>query len=356
MQSAIVQGLYGIETPATFTCPGVCQWTGSYVSLGFSSSCNNVTQETLQTQLCNGTQSSNVCNMTTPGGLTITTRWGNTDWATNYFMNATSLLGDTSATRLDALPDITRFAVYRASPDGNFTVWNTNVTECVLALTAYEYTGAKANGSDFAFGTTREVDFGSGQRNIWNSGGYGPPLGWVYTNSTKDAGTDTDTEIPALNISHASLFAIENFFESDAIVTEWVAGNYPNNKFGLAAALSGDVDIDARFKKMAASMTDYVRRGPNARSAGGERLESQPFVSIRWRYFVAPIVTEVLGVVLAVMTIFSNRKSRDVPLWKSSILAVLACRVDKGSGEVQTEVKDIKKIEEEAENVEVKLQ
>ena len=110
------------------------------------------------------------------------------------------------------------------------------------------------------------------------------------------------------------------------------------------------MDIDARFKKMAASMTDYVRRGPNARSAGGERLESQP------RYFVAPIVTEVLGVVLAVMTIFSNRKSRDVPLWKSSILAVLACRVDKGSGEVQTEVKDIKKIEEEAENVEVKLQ
>lgn len=353
MQSAIVQGLYGIETPATFNCPGVCQWTGSYMSLGFKSSCNNVTQETLQTQTCNGTQSSNVCNMTTPGGLTVTTRWGNTDWATNYFMNATSLLGENTTTRLNTLPDITRFAVYRASPDGNFTALDVNVTECVLSLTAYEYTGAKANGSDFAFGTTREVNFGS-KKNIWNDGGYAPPLGWLYTNSTEDA--DAGANIPALNISHASLFAIENFFQSDAIVTEWVAGNFPNNKFGLAAALSGDVDIDARFKKMAASMTDYVRRGPNARSADGERLESEPFVSIRWGYFVTPIVTEFLGVALAVLTIFNNRKSRGVPLWKSSTLAVLACRVDKGSGELQSEVKDIKRIEEEAKNVDVRLQ
>lgn len=353
MQSAIVQGLYGIETPATFNCPGACQWTGSYMSLGFKSSCNNVTQATLQTQACNGTQSNNVCNMTTPGGLTVTTRYVNTDSATNYFMNATSLITDIQKARLAALPDITRFALYRASPDANFTPLNVNVTECVLSLTAYEYTDAKANGSDFAFGTVREVDFGS-NRDVWKDGGNAPPLGLVYTNATKDA--DTNTDIPALNISHAGLFAIENFFQSDAIVSEWVAGNFQNNKFGLAAALSGDVDIDARFKKMAASMTDYVRRGPNARSAGGERVESVPFVSIRWEYFIAPIVTEALGVVLAVLTIFSNRKSRDVPLWKSSALAVLACRVDKGDGELQSEVKDIKKIEEEAENTEVRLQ
>ncbi|GFF56132.1 hypothetical protein IFM58399_10243 [Aspergillus lentulus] len=137
IQSAVVQGLYGINTPATFSCPG------------FKSQCKNVTQETLRSAKC----------------------------------------------------------------DGN---------------------------DDFSFGKVREVDFGVA--NPWKRT---PPL--------------------------------ENFLVSSTIVTQWVEGNFEKKNLGLAAALSGDVNFDERFKKMAGSMTDYLRYGPNAEAAHGERIESQPF-------------------------------------------------------------------------------
>jgi hypothetical protein len=211
--------------------------------------------------------------MTTPGGLSISTRYWATEWATNYFMNASSMLPDQKEPNLDlpdTFPEITRFAMYRSTPDYNLQPENINITECSLSLTAYEYIDAKANGSDFSFGQIREVDFGG--TNPWKRSARDLPSAWLYTNQSK-----TDN-IPALEIYYANLAALANFFVSPTIVTEWVEGNYENKNLGLAAALSGDVNIDQRFKKMAASMTDYLRYGPNAESAHGERIESQPFV------------------------------------------------------------------------------
>ncbi|KAG2002771.1 hypothetical protein GB937_009537 [Aspergillus fischeri] len=354
MQSAIMQALYGVNTTEPFKCPGVCRWTGSYISLGFKAACKNVTQETLQTATCEGDEVSlRQCNMTTPGGVGLATRAWFTELATEYYMNASSLLME-SVGFPDSFPEITRFAIYRSTPDSSFRLRDVNITECSLFLTAYEYRGAEANGSDFSFASRQEVDFGV--KNPWafrsEEAQTETKLKHLYTNESTSGGI----HIPSLAISYASLAALENFLLSSTIVSEWVAGNFINTDLGVAAALSGDVDISNRFDRMATAMTDHLRYGPNTQSAQGEIVQSEPFVFIRWGYFVVPIVTEGLAILFAVSSIFNNRRSRRVPLWKSSTLAVLACQHEARLGLLQTSGKDINEIQHEASKAEARLQ
>jgi hypothetical protein len=350
MQSAVLQGLYSISTPAVFTCPGVCRWTGSYKSIGFKSQCQNVTEETLQSITCRNDIDSvrTKCNMTTPSGLGISTQSVETDSSTSYFMNATSMLKTPTGGLPDTFPEIARFAIYRSTLDNNYYTRDVNITECSLSLTAYEYTDAKANGSEFSFGKIREIEFGSA--NPWEHINDDSRWGSLRTNESNA------NNIPSFGILYTSIAALCNFLESQTIVSEWVEGNYVNENLGLAAALSGDVDLDERFATMATSMTDYLRSRQEAETARGEIIKSQSFVSIRWIYFIPPIMTELVAMLFAVLTIFSNRKSRHVPLWKSSILAVLACQYQMQHGIIYSAVKDIKKFRRSTKNSKVQLQ
>ncbi|KAF4769302.1 hypothetical protein N7455_008745 [Penicillium solitum] len=352
IQSAIYQGIYGINTTEPFNCPGRCRWTESYVSLGFKAECRNVTQETLQTSTCEGGENElHRCNMTTPGGVDVATRFYFTDLATTYYMNVSSTLYSAKGGLPDTFPEIARFAIYRSTPDGNFIVSNINITECSLFLTAYEYTGAQANGSDFSV-QRREVDLGP--KNPWTitSNGSQGILQQAHTNETT---TSSGIRVPALDINFPSLIALVNFLQSTTMVTEWVEGNFANTNLGVAAALIGDVDLGARFNQMATAMTNYLRYGPNTQSAHGEEIQSEAFVFIRWWYFVVPVVTEGLAILFAILSIFSNRRSHRVPLWKSSTLAVLACKHNEQLGILQTTGKDLNGIQDEAEKADVML-
>ncbi|KAL4976258.1 hypothetical protein BDW66DRAFT_166670 [Aspergillus desertorum] len=356
MQSAIVRGLYGIVTPATFSCPGACNWTGPYASLGFKSACQNVTEEALRSAACESDEFSGQCNMTAPNGVGVSYRYHYTELATSYYMNASSLLGRLGLSeKPDTFPEITRFAIYRSSPTADFASLDINVTQCSLYLTAYEYADAKANGTEFSFGQTREVNFGLGGSNPWTYEGSIALLGRLRTNETT---AENNFTIPALEISEPDLLALGNFFESSTIVTEWVKGFWENTNLGLAAALQGDVDIPARFEYMAASMTDYLRNGPNMLIGTGDTVQSVPFVAIRWGYFVVPIVTEAPAALFAVLTVVSNRRSKRVPLWKSSMLAVLACQVDERAGLLKGDAggRDINELQQAAGKTEVRLQ
>ncbi|KAL4907805.1 hypothetical protein BDW74DRAFT_148102 [Aspergillus multicolor] len=353
LQSAIVQGLYGITTPATFSCPNTCRWRGSYVTLGFKSSCREVTEEVLASADCeyNERRSNSTCTLTTPGGVALTTKYWYTDLATTYAMNATSLIDNKSGPLNPAppntFPELTRFAIYRATPNFDFNATDVNVTECSLSLTAYEYVDASATGQKFTFGQVHEVDFGDINPWIAEDGIMG-----YKTNQTQLG----NKQIPPLETAGPTLVALENFFESSAIVTEWVKGNYANENFGLSAALAGDVDIPDRFNQMAAAMTDYLRStGPNTLLAHGERIENVPFVSTRWPYFIVPILTEAFAILFAVLTVLSNRKSQRVPLWKSSTLAVLACHHDDQLGLLRGSSADINDLQAAAEKTKVQL-
>ncbi|CAG8005557.1 unnamed protein product [Penicillium nalgiovense] len=190
MQSAIYQGLYGIDTTEPFNCPGTCRWTGPYISLGFNAQCRNVTQETLQTATFEqaGKYYLKRCNMTTPGGVDVASRFLATDLSTAYYMNTSSLMAFKSSTPglPPTFPEIVRFAVYRSSPDGNFQMRNINITECSLLLAAYKYRGVKADGSNFSF-ESRQVDFGV--KNPWTlSNNRSDKYQRIYINETTSGG------------------------------------------------------------------------------------------------------------------------------------------------------------------------
>ncbi|KAL4758167.1 DUF3176 domain-containing protein [Aspergillus foveolatus] len=299
----------------------------SYVSLGFKSTCQNVTQKTLRTATCSEREGvGGHCNMTTPSGLGLSYQYVFTASGTSYYMNATSLLDFLGTSDLpETFPELARFGIYRSSGMESLGI---NITECSLSLTAYQYNTVKANGNDFSFGDVHGVDIGLDGRNPWRnvkaSNNY---FGRIATNETTVNGTDT---IPELVLNS---------------VTEWVSGDWENTDLGFAAALGGDADILARFEHMAAAMTDYLRN-------------DVPFVAIRWGYFVVPIVTEALAVLFAVLTVLSNRKSKKVPVWKSSSLAVLACQVDEPTGLLRGDAggKDLIELQEVAEKTQVRLQ
>ncbi|KAL4766989.1 hypothetical protein BDW60DRAFT_201046 [Aspergillus nidulans var. acristatus] len=269
-------------------------------------------------------------------------------------MNVATLLPNT--TLQDTFPELTRFAIFRSSRDHNFMMFDTNITECSLFLTAYEYTGATANGNEFSFASRREVDFGV--PNPWDITPEGFRSAKLYTNETVHEGV----HIPALWVDYYSLKALQNFLTSYTFVSEWWDGTiktvdrgyvWPNS--GAVTALMGNISIPERFDSMATAMTDYIRYGPNRQNATGDTVQSVPYVSIRWGYFVVPVVTEAFAILFAVLSIFNNRKSREVPLWKSSTLAVLACQHEEQSGLLQTSSKDLLELETEAEKTQARL-
>ncbi|KAL5340161.1 hypothetical protein BJX70DRAFT_396934 [Aspergillus crustosus] len=275
MQSAIIRGLYGINTTEPFNCPTACRWPGSYISLGFKSTCRNVTEETLRGSSCErvpeGFQVWRQCNMTTPAGLDVSSRWTDTDSGTNYYMNTSTLVDLESDSNLP--------------------------------------------------------------------------------NTCLDSNTT-----PALEIGAARLTALANFFQSSNVVSDWIEGNAIPTDIGLAAALIGNVNLTARFDSMATAMTESLRYGQDTITAHGETMVGEPFVSIRWGYFVVPIMTEGFAILFAVASILSNRRSRQVPLWKSSSLAVLALRPNERLGLLQGFDGDIKEITAAAEKTKVRLQ
>ncbi|KAL4956078.1 hypothetical protein BDW69DRAFT_203679 [Aspergillus filifer] len=281
MQTTIYQGLYRANTTKPFHCSG-------------SSECNNVTEVTLEMASCE-----------TQGSV-----WS----GPSFVMNAVAM--QTQTTRIEDIPKIARFVIWRSTANEGFGIFNENVTECSLFLTA------------ISFARRREVD--SGVDNPWSADGTG--------------------------LIDSLLSAIEYFFVSPSMSASWSVGDIRNRYLRVAAALSGNVDSAERFDKMAIAMTDYLRYASGSQTAQGELIESVPYVSIRWGYFVVPIVTGGFVILFAILSIINNRKSRNIPLWKSSTLAVLECRHEERLGLLQTTGKDSNQIDAEVQKAEVRLQ
>lgn len=289
--------------------------------------------------------------MTTPGEIVVTSNATFTESATSYYMNVSAPASKLSVSgELANLPEIRRFAIYRSTPDYNYRIHDINITDCSLFLTAYEYSGIRANGSKISFASRREVDFGVA--NPWEASG--DVLGSIHTN----ASTIDGVHIPALEINYVTFMSLRNFFMSTTIVSEWIEGSYKNKYLGVSAPLSGNVDLNKRFEQMATAMTDYLRYGTNGLSAHGAVIRTEAYISIRWWWFILPAVTEALVILFTVVTIFRNRKSRGVPLWKSSALAVLTCDLqqnDEQYGLLLSAGKSVDQVKDGAKDIKVVL-
>ncbi|EWZ83205.1 hypothetical protein FOWG_13131 [Fusarium oxysporum f. sp. lycopersici MN25] len=350
MQSAILQGLYDISSIPVFNCAGACLWRDSYVSLGFKSTCKNVTMSALETKHCikpegrPGMRFDRNCNFTTPGNITLTTQHVLTDSQTTFRINATRNHLDNPNNITRSLDDIVRIAVWRSGYDTSFNATDINITECTVGFTAYEYPRAEANGSTFSFGKVVEMDI---RQANWS---WGDPMTQTHLVSNKTS------NLPPFKISIVDIKALQAFFESTTFQSEFVSGSAKNNNPGLSAALNGDTNLTRAFGNMALGMTDYLRSGPNEKLARGVRRESEIFVFIRWYWLIGPAVLELAALVFAVCTIVCTARKHEVPLWKSSALVLLHCRHDMSSGVIQGEFQDVTELEKTAKVSKARLQ
>ncbi|PHH67960.1 hypothetical protein CDD82_956 [Ophiocordyceps australis] len=273
LQAAILQGITDVDIPPVFSCSGSCSWNSSYTSLGFKTVCQNVTVATLNTQKCakhelkdkyNLTYSDPIfCNMTTPQGIHLSIQRVETDSVTIFRLNSTS---DEHGVYTTLSPVLSKFAVYRASTNDTFLPYDENITECVLSAAAYSYSGAHSNGSVFEFDRVTSIDLPMGVLISSDPKGYEDQPRRKY--GFRKEG------LPQLELGWLDVLTLQKYFKSGTISSEWVVGNYDNPNPGISAALVGDVDLPARFDKMAARMTDYIRSGPASLLAHGGRVDS----------------------------------------------------------------------------------
>ncbi|KAI8660258.1 hypothetical protein NCS57_01002400 [Fusarium keratoplasticum] len=245
-------------------------------------------------------------------------------------------------------------AVYRATaevPQHSFNSFDVNITDCTLRPAAYEYSNAQANGSSFSFESIRQVDLIDGDHGECAGGG-GDLFGcWTWQVMSKGSKMENS---PTLSFSVLDMKALGLFFLSATFKSQWIEGYGDNPNPGLSTVLGGDVDLSQAFQEMAMSMTDYIRNGPNGIPAIGDRIESRIFVSIRWHWLAGPVAIELAGLILTVLTIVGNR--RNVPLWKSSALALLACQHDEEDSLIRAKVRDMQEIIKVAESSKVRLE
>ncbi|KAM0541067.1 hypothetical protein ACHAPJ_013392 [Fusarium lateritium] len=278
------------------------------------------------------------CNLTTPGGITLTTQRWATEYRTEFRINTTTNKGSYFG-GLYEHGEVARMAIYRSGSDNGNRAQNINITECTVDLTAYKYVRAQADGSTFAFGEVFEIDLRNASWNLTQD------LSSLYALQSNDT---TLTNLPRLTIYPGDLYTLRAFFETTMFQSEYVYGNYDGKNPGLSAALAGGIDLQGAFDSMARSMTDYLRSGPNMQLATGFRIETEIFVLIRWRWLIGPGLLELAALIFAVCTIAGNARKRKVPLWKSSALVLLTCQHDADAGQINGEFKDVKELKKMA--------
>ena len=325
MQGAILKGLYGIEAALISDCPSNCTWQNSFVSLGFESECQNVTQETLHTKTCrmldlpsfphsrNASAFIESCNMTTPSNLTISTATGDVE-RTSLVIASKSLFGDERSPQPPST-DFLQIAVLRTA-SSSFTppvkVEGEEVLECTLRLVAYRYPYAFARGGSFTLGPPTQFPLEIAPDTVSPSPYYG--------RFNESALTLVHAEFPPLTIDLWDWWAINAFFLSD-MVTGNLTQSATSDPHLRSVFRHGD--IAAKFTAMAQSMTDYVRSGPGSHRVQGSLVVSTLYVRVSWPWLALPLAVTLAGIVLLLWTIVWSRQATDLPLWKSSSLALL---------------------------------
>ncbi|KAI0018570.1 hypothetical protein F4780DRAFT_513560 [Xylariomycetidae sp. FL0641] len=367
IQGAIMKGIFNIQTAPEFVCSGACSWNGTYRSLGFSSTCANVTQAAMATKTCNQTSfSEQLCNYTTPGGVHLGTDYVLTDSSTvlrvavnDSFFPA---LGDPDMLVNGTLqgagpfaPDFLRVGVFRSSsgPDSGFNdkeIVGQDITECAVSLALHTYGGVRANGSALTVADHQIHPLGGGyMAGFTGAAGLNATLEF---NATAD-GAPID---PPLRVGLYDMSSVVLFFESEAFTSHIISGAGSSSQTGIGDAFI-KADLPRTFDALAESMTDYVRSlasGPNTRKATGSRVELTVFVRVRWVWMALPLVEELAALFFVLWVVVSNSRHA-IPAWKSSALAALTHRYDPASGSLVPEGHSPKEVAKMAKKVDVQL-
>ncbi|CZS95500.1 uncharacterized protein RCO7_05700 [Rhynchosporium graminicola] len=341
MQGAVLRGFYQNTWSPLFSCTSNCTWANNYTSLGFDSSCSNVTTETLSTKLCSKNGSNVTCNFKPPGNISLTTQTVLTTWLTIAITNSSSLLGEAggfvnTGDQPDHLASISSGLVRTAvwtnisntihGQDDDGLISEDHIIECTLSLVAWKYSNISPITNSFSIGTKENIPLGRAHRL--------PPVpGIGYPNV--DRYWFNSSSIPEMYVLSTNIGALGRACQS----TQGVTGAFAHQ------------NVTAVFIKVAESMTGQLQQSNTILGYGMTADTSVVYIHIRWTWLLLPIFVEIAGAALLVSTIFSSRRSRNVHLWKSSPAALLFHSVFpdglivselKGPAELNRRVRDLK--------------
>jgi len=316
MQGAIMRGLFSLPDPVAHTCPGSCSWHNrEYVSLGFSSQCQNVTQITTATAQCVKISSGQNCTFTTPGNIKLQAFIIATDAQTVVHVAAATDLWRSSSGAVSP-KDFVRFGILRI-PNGTFnengtitTIWGQEFMECSISLTAFKYSNITVNGTSISPADGVEVPLTQLSQ---------PPQDKYYIFN--------ETGLPSFTVSSLDWFAISQFFISNQFSGSIVIGDelmIPDMSGIATLPLFKSPDIRGTFANMSRAMTLQLRTSaPGSQVGFGETNKVVSIVRVSWVYMILPLGVLAASAVLLVATVAANRRSRGVPLWKYSPIPLL---------------------------------
>lgn len=373
MIGAVTSTLYGFKATLPFDCiTANCSWPGVYTTLGFESKCTNVT--TVSSRVCdtdidgdekkaNESDNTQYCNITTPGGVRIQTRYAMSESRTavnvsaacpgHTFTDGSDLAGVDpilTCTPYMNTSTISTFAVYRysATDPSNFdhiVPWE--VIECNLSVAAYTYSDVSVRNNNFNVGKTKITPLSPDPSNA----GIIDFVNKVYVNFTGA----TDEKI-TFKINNADWFFLGRSLFSK-VFRGGIAGGivqYMTNPEGIGPNAFINANITDLSSNIAQSMTNRIRTSLNSTRVQGVAYTEVTFVNVRWPWFVVPSTT-VLGAIACFLSTSIRNKKKKMASWKNSSVALLLHRVNGVSDEDRHEIRDHRELEKYAKNINVQV-
>ncbi|KAF2670109.1 hypothetical protein BT63DRAFT_454289 [Microthyrium microscopicum] len=338
MQASVINGLSGFVTPPDFHCSSAnCTWHDkSFLSLGFESTCKNVTtkiaqvcadfrNQTLTYPNLDSTGNVNQCNLTTPSNVTLQYTYVPTDSQTTVIVSSTISCpslgyggwrnGWLTAIQSSKLITIAVFRMYGYPARG---YWE--VIECDIGLVGHKKSNVSITNSTFQVGLEERLPLV-----VLNGSGSEP----VASHATFMTQTGNHTFMANL----MDLAILSDFLQSKVFNGTLVDGDYafdPNIPFG-PVYLNKNIDVSGALQNMTRSMTNTINRSSNAAFEKGYTIRSETYIYIRWKYFTLPVVMLIATTHLLLTTILKSRRQQ-MKLWKSSSVALLAHQINEWKG------------------------
>nr|WVH32727.1 hypothetical protein [Trichoderma asperellum] len=361
VQSAFFRGMWQTSWPPGVNCTSNCTWDQSYFTIGFSSTCADVTKETLETVQCVNNRTFSVpygfigpCNMTTPKGLhfPFIPEPGGSSMAINS--------SSWDSEHLDLLDgrNFSKSAVWTWNRE-NIDITNMNVelkpmlqnstvVECTFDIVIYNYSDISSISNNFNIGSSKKTTL----RNMTGATDVMRSDCTSRTCTLMDQmiwWNNTGAGLPDVSFSSKDLGIISRFFSSEAFAGSIGPIVYPTatQPPGSTTAFgNGSLEIvSGIFDNMAQSLTDMIREKGTVQIAQGLTSKAVVYMRVQWLWLILPITLQVLGALALIGALLGRRQTKGVPLWKGSALAVLYHSVDK-DGVMGTRVNGLQELED----------
>lgn len=231
---------------------------------------------------------------------------------------------------------------------------DSTIVECTFSIELYNYSGISFISNHFNIGTTKKIPLSKPTGNTtFQDSSCGS------TCDTMDSliwWNNTGPGVPDVFFSLADL----NFFSS-LLISPAFSGNLSFISPGAQRDVGEPTDIQKPgstaafgdgslafvsgvFDNIALSMTDLIRQGNAMQVAQGKTSQAVVYIRVRWLWLILPLTVHLLGGIALVGTVIGREHTVDIPLWKSSALAMLCHSVDK-DGVLASQAKDVKELE-----------